>query len=292
MALDNIFELGASGVAAAVQRDGFVVVRNALSAAELDAVRDALEPHFEAAHCGHEDFMGRRTKRFGALISKTNAVFPLILHRAVLAVADAVLLRHCARYHIHYTGTMRLEPGESAQNLHRDTGIFPFANPCPPLTVATMWALSDFTNENGGTRLVPGSHHWPEDREPRPDEVVATEMPAGSVLIYTGNTLHGGGDNTSTAPRTGLAIHYGMGWLRQEENQFLAVSSEQARTLPDDILKLMGYALGTKNLGFVDHVDPLQYLRGERDPANSDLSAPEFLERHAAVKLLHVAEAD
>ncbi len=290
MQLANVFSDrdAASRVAEAVQRDGYGVVEGALTPEALDDMRRDLAPLLARAHSGHEDFMGRRTKRFGALIAKSLAVRTLLLHPTVLAVADAVLRPHCARYHVHYTGVMNLEPGEQAQVLHRDTSIFPFANPCPPLTLATMWAISDFTPENGATRIVPGSHRWEEAREPLPAEIAAAAMPAGSVLIYTGNSLHGGGANLDRHPRTGVALHYGMGWLRQEENQYLAVPPDVARTLPDPILELMGYALGTKHLGFVDHVAPLDHLKGVRDPAESNLAPPELLERHAALKKLVV----
>ncbi len=291
MQLTNVFTQhdAVSSVSEAVSRDGYAVVQGALTPGELQAMRQDLAPYFERAHSGHEDFMGRRTKRFGALIAKSEAVRTLLLHPTVLAVADAVLGPHCARYHIHYTGVMHLEPGEKAQVLHRDTGIFPIANPCPPLTLATMWAISDFTEKNGGTRIVPGSLHWEDAREPEDWEIAVTEMPAGSVLIYTGNSLHGGGANLDDGPRTGVALHYAMGWLRQEENQYLAVPPEQARELPDRILELMGYALGTKHLGFVDHIAPLDHLKGVRDPAESDLAPPDLLEKNAAIKKLVVA---
>lgn len=290
MSIRNVFSLEdeQSSVVGAIKSDGYAIVEDALLPEQLRAIRGDLAPFFDQAHAGHEDFMGRHTKRFGALLAKSKAVQDLLLHPTVLGVADALLLQHSVRYHVHYTGVMQLQPGEKAQMLHRDTSIFPFANPCPPMTIATMWAISDFTEENGGTRFVPGSHRWPDGREPRQEEIVSTEMPAGSVLIYTGNSLHGSGDNSSDRERTGLALHYGMGWLRQEENQYLAVPEDIARGLPDRVLELMGYALGTKNLGFVDHVSPLEYLKGERNAAKCDLSPPALRDKDAALKKLHI----
>ena len=211
--------------------------------------------------------MGSLTKRFGALVAKSTAVQALIMHPTVLAVADHALLPSCVAYRLHYTGVMHLEPGEKQQVLHRDTSVYPFANPCPPLTVATMWAVTDFTRTNGGTRICPGSHQWANDRAPARADVIATEMPAGSVLIYLGNVVHGGGSNRSDRARTGVALHYSLGWLRQEENQYLAVTQEQARTLPEELQELLGYALGSSNFGFVDHIAPKDYLHGTRDPS-------------------------
>ncbi len=287
----NVFEAGsdASEVAAAVTGDGYAVVRDAIGAGTLAAVAADLEPYLDAAHTGHEEFMGSLTKRFGALVAKSTAVQALIMHPTVLAVADHALLPSCVTYRLHYTGVMHLEPGEKQQVLHRDTSVYPFANPCPPLTVATMWAVTDFTRQNGGTRICPGSHQWANDRAPARADVVATEMPAGSVLIYLGNVVHGGGSNRSDHARTGVALHYSLGWLRQEENQYLAVTQEQARTLPDELQELMGYSLGSSNFGFVDHVAPKDYLHGTRDPSESDVSPDGMSERVDGLQRFHVS---
>ena len=252
MTTRNLFEADADQytVAEAVFNDGYAIVQGALDSAQLNAIREDLRPYLDDAHEGHEEFMGRRTKRFGALIAKSEAVQALLLHPTVLAAADRALLGQCVRYHVHYTGVMHLEPGETGQVLHRDTGVYPVANPCPPFTVATMWAISDFTHENGGTRIVPRSHLWDDARVPEPSEIQSSEMPAGSVLIYTGNTIHAAGSNRSNGARSGVALHYGLGWLRQEENQYLAVPPEQARELPLQIRELMGYALGAPQLWF------------------------------------------
>ena len=168
MELKNTFAGDAppAAVAAAVAEDGYAVVRDAIDADTVAAVKADLAPYFEKAHDGHEEFYGKLTKRFGALLAKSTAVQALLVHPTVLAVADDALLPHCVRYRVHYTGVMHIEPGETRQVLHRDIGLYPIASPCPPLTVATMWSLSDFTRENGGTRLVPGSHLWSNDREP------------------------------------------------------------------------------------------------------------------------------
>ena len=276
----------------AVSRDGYAVVRDAVDPETVAAVSTDLAPFLEDAHKGHEEFFGKLTKRFGALLAKSTAVQSLLVHPTVLAVADHALLPHCVRYHVHYTGVMHLEPGETRQVLHRDTSIYPIANPCPPMTVATMWAVSDFTRQNGGTRLVPGSHLWSNERVPKPAEVVATEMTPGSVLIYTGNVIHGGGTNHADQPRTGVALHYNLGWLRQEENQYLAVPQEIARKLPHQIQELMGYALGSSSLGFVDHIEPKDYLHGVRDQAKSSLGPPELRERVDALDRLHFSHTE
>lgn len=255
----------------ALERDGYAVIENVLEGATLERVRAELKPHLDSRAPGTENMMGTRTRRFGRLLARSRTVQDLLVHPLVLALADAVLLPHCVRYQVNYTGVMYLEPGETAQPLHRDTGFYPFQNPAPPLILATMWALTDFTDENGATRLVPGSRHWTDERAPRREDIVAAEMPAGSVLLYVGNTIHGGGANRSAAARYGLALHYSLGWLRQEENQYLAVPPEDARRLPRRIQELMGYALGGAALGFVDHQDPNDVLNGRAGDAAGDI---------------------
>ena len=242
-----------------LERDGYVIIKDALSAEQITRVRGELQPHLEARD-GVNGFLGDRTRRVGRLLSRSTAVQELVTHPLVLSIADAVLLPYCVRYRINYTGTMCIEPGETAQALHRDTGFYPIQNPAPPLILATIWALSDFTAENGATRLVPGSRHWTDDKEPTPADIAVAEMPARSVLLYIGSTLHGGGANVSNTARYGLGLHYALGWLRQEENQYLAVPPEEARKLPQKIQELLGYSLGAAALGFVDHQDPSVFL--------------------------------
>lgn len=160
MGLENTFsgDTPVSDVADAVERDGYAVVRGAIDPQTVAAMAADLDPWLNAAHTGHESVMGSLTKRFGALLARSDTVQRLLMDPTVLAVADRVLLPYCARYRVHYTGVMHLESGEKQQVLHRDTGLFPIANPAPPLTLATMWAITDFTRDNGATRVVPGSH--------------------------------------------------------------------------------------------------------------------------------------
>jgi ectoine hydroxylase-related dioxygenase (phytanoyl-CoA dioxygenase family) len=279
-------------IASSLNNHGFAVIQDAIKPELLSTLRAELDPYFADLHQGHDDFMGHKTKRFGALLLKSTAVQDLMMHPMVLGAVDKVLLDYCVNYHIHYTGVMQLQPGEKAQVLHRDTGIFPFANPSPPLTVATMWALNDFTVENGGTILAPGSHTWHDDRVPTKDELQPTVMTAGSVLIYLGNNLHGGGANRSDDVRSGLAIPYGLGWLRQEENQYLAVPPDQARLLPQALQELLGYNLAAPSFGFVDHIHPRDYINGVRDVADSNVSSPELRKKTETLKRFHVNKTE
>ncbi len=279
-------------IIAAVRRDGYAIVERAIGDADVARLKEELAPFLSETDVGTEDFWGHHTKRFGALIGKSEIARQMLLAPAVLAVADAILLEHCARYWVNYTGVMHLGPGESAQTLHRDTNLWPFNNPAPPLTVATMWAVSEFNKENGGTRLVPGSHLWDDARKPEPDEIISAEMPAGSVLIYTGNVIHGGGANRANAPRYGVALHYVLGWLRQEENQMLTMTREEARQMPEAVQRLMGYSLGASALGFADHRDPFEILNGQAGDEPATISPQELVEAEARIKRLNVLAAE
>jgi ectoine hydroxylase-related dioxygenase (phytanoyl-CoA dioxygenase family) len=254
-------------LAAALERDGYVIVERLAPTLTANALAE-LGPHIAAAPAGHSDFLGRRTKRLGGLFRKSTAAQALATHPTVLALADAVLLPHCARYQLNFSGIMHLMPGAEPQALHRDGIIYPFLHPCPPTQMPAMWALTDFTAENGATQVVPGSHLWEHDRRPAAEEVLAAAMPAGSVLVYTSGILHGGGRNVSDVDRTGMALQYSLGWLRQEENQYLANPPEVARAYPERLQRLIGYDYGGPYLGFVDGDDPHRLLEeGYTGPA-------------------------
>ena len=245
----------ADDIAASIAEHGYVIIEEL--ATDLAArARAELAPHIDAAPFGHNAFLGEHTKRINSMLARSLAAQELAIHPAVCALADRILLPHCARYQLNFSGIMHLEPGAGAQSLHRDGAIYPVLHPCPPTQIATMWAITDFTAENGGTRIAPGSHLWEHDRIPREGEVVNAEMPAGSVLIYTSGVYHGGGENRSNTVRTGMALQYSWGWLRQEENQYLANPPEVARAYPEALRRLIGYDYGGPYLSFVNGDDP------------------------------------
>lgn len=259
-----------------LDEEGYVIVEE-LAQGLTGSVREELEPHIEVAPYGHAEFLGFRTKRLGGLFRKSIAARELALHPVVLELADRLLLPHCARYQLNFTGIMHLAPGAGAQSLHRDGLLYPFKHPHPPTIMPTMWALTDFSADNGATCVIPGSHRWAHDREPYPDEIVVAEMPAGSVLIYTSSMLHGGGTNRSNDVRTGLALQYALGWLRQEENQYIVNPPEVAREFPEKLQRLIGYDYGGPYLGFANGDDPHRALEEVHDGpprrSNSDVDA-------------------
>ena len=246
-------------------RDGCAVVDRLVERETLDAVRSELEPWIEATQPGGDEFSGGRTRRTGGLIARSERVRDLIMHPFVLDTVGGVLER-AKNFQLHLTQVISIGPGESAQAIHRDQWAFDFF-PFPKgyeVQCNTIWAMTDFTEENGATRLMPGSNHSDDKQRFTLEDTEPAEMEAGSVLFYTGSLYHGGGANQSDAVRYGLNLTYVVAWLRQEENQYLSVPREIARELPEDLLRLMGYARGAYALGYIDDTrDPIAAVRPE-----------------------------
>ena len=254
----------AADVAEALDREGCAVVERLVPPALLDRARAELKPYLDATPAGPDEFTGRHTRRTGGLIARSETCRDVVMHPLVLDSVKGVL-QHATTFHLHLTQVIAIGPGADVQMIHRDQWAFDFF-PFPTgyeVQCNTIWAMTDFTEENGATRLVPGSHRLEGRREFSQADTVPGEMPAGSVLFYTGALYHGAGANRSTEVRYGLNITYAVSWLRQEENQYLSVPADVARELPDPLLRLMGYARGAYALGYVDDMrDPLDVLKG------------------------------
>ena len=238
-------------ICAQLDEDAAVIVDNVVSADSLAALRAELDPYLLGVARGRNDFSGFETKRVGALVARSPACRGLVLDPMVNAICDTVLGRHADGYQLHFTQAVSIGPGESAQVLHRDRGVWGGYVPRRIETqLSTIWAVSDFTRDNGATLLVPGSQHWDKDRQPEPHEIAAAEMTAGSVLIYTGTVMHGGGTNLTDTNRLGVLLHYTLNWLRQEENQYLSCPPDVAKDLSPELRELLGYSQGGTVLGF------------------------------------------
>ena len=251
-------------IADVLKEDGCVAIADLASPQVMDQIQAELDPYLHATGGGNTEFLGPTTRRTGALIARAPSARPLITHRTIIDTLDLVLGDHASTFQIDLTQLVTIGPGEPAQMIHRDQWSFDrYKFPTGfEAEVATMWAVTDFTEEMGATRMVVGSHRWEDD----PDEVdTALSVPAvmtkGSVLLYTGSIFHGGGANKTETSRIGMNIGYSLGWLRQEENQYLACPPEIARTLPEGLLRLMGYQRGSYSIGYVDDLrEPLDWL--------------------------------
>ena len=255
----------ADDLVAVLQSDGGVIVDDLAQGDVLDRFEAELAPWLAATPYGGEDFAGRATRRTGALAARCPASRELLQHPLILA-ATAGLLADATTFHVHLTQTIAIGGGQPAQPIHRDQWAFDFF-PFPDgydVQLNTIWALTDFTEANGATRIVPGSNRGDVDRlgSFTAADTVPAEMSRGSVLVYSGSVHHGGGANTTDDVRIGINLTYARSWLRQEENQYLCVPLEVARTLDDDLLRLLGYARGAYALGYVDDGrDPLDVVR-------------------------------
>jgi ectoine hydroxylase-related dioxygenase (phytanoyl-CoA dioxygenase family) len=246
-----------------LERDGCVVIEGVLDQSQVVAVAAELAPHFESAPNCAGDFYGYVTKRLSGLIAKSPTCRSMAIDPAVLGVMDHFLLKGCRGYHLNLTQAIQIGPGEPAQVIHRDDLMFNFVHPEFEAMINTMWAVDDFTEENGATHVVPGSHKWPLDRIAQPDEITQGVMKAGSVLIWLGSLQHGGGANRTKRPRTGIVHSYCLGWLRQAEPQYLAVPVQIARDCPERLQRLLGYFVHEPNLGSLEGQDPIGLLTGE-----------------------------
>jgi ectoine hydroxylase-related dioxygenase (phytanoyl-CoA dioxygenase family) len=260
----------------ALREQGGIIVEDVLDAAllarfnaELDPLLANAKPNRTFLNPGLDWFFGARTRHVTAVASKS-ATFArdVLCHPVYMGVCDAILGPSCARYQLNLAHVLDRGPGAEQQYIHRDELVWVHVpRPHPELQVASVIALVDFTADNGATRVVPGSHRWDWERMAREEELVAAEMPAGSAVIYLGSTLHGGGANTTADQwRRGMHLSYVLGWLRTEENHYLASPPEVARRLPRPAQEMLGYAAhdalhqGGGYLGALDLRDPVEML--------------------------------
>ncbi|HLB07180.1 MAG TPA: phytanoyl-CoA dioxygenase family protein [Alphaproteobacteria bacterium] len=261
-------------VVRALRREGCVILRNLVAPEVVDRITRELEPYLDATPHGTGDYVGFNTKRTSALITKSETVGrELAIHPLILDAVNAILGERCQHIQLATTQAVSIGPRETVQAFHRDDSIYPFKHPSPESVVSTVWALTDFTEANGATRVVPGSHRWGDKRLPKEDDAAQAVMPKGSVVIYLGSVYHGGGASRARSYRTGLILGYSLGWLRQEENQYLVVPPEVAKRLPEKLQRLIGYTLHPPYLGWVEMQDPHIVLEGR---ASATMAASEL----------------
>ncbi|MDA8523999.1 phytanoyl-CoA dioxygenase family protein [Alphaproteobacteria bacterium] len=233
-----------------LEKDGALILDNVVSADFLAELRAETDPYMEATSNGADDFGGRLTTRTGGLVMRSEKCRALVMDERILEPCNAFLGPYCEKVQLHLTQIIRIRGGQTAQPIHRDRWAWGthLAHVEPQFN--TIWAITDFTAENGATQVVPGSTKWPDNAVIKPEQITQAEMKAGSVLIYSGSVFHGGGENRSSSDRIGINITYTLGWLRQEENQYLTCPPELAKTLPRDLQALVGYSMGQYALGY------------------------------------------
>lgn len=274
-------DCSAEQVAEALKTEGYAIVDELVPPELMDRIGAEMGPYVETTPYGQDAFVGPLTRRTGSMIARSKAARELVMNPLAIATA-ARFLGHAYTFQLHLTQIISVAPGSAPQPLHQDQlawDFFPFPDDYH-VQCNILWAMSDYTEEMGATRVVPGSQYAGRDKTYAQGDSVPAVMKRGSALFYTGKIYHGAGANVSDKLRQAINITYAVGWLRQEENQFLSTSLELARTLPDDLLHVMGYRMGCFALGYVrDFEDPMVAIR---EPEQRGVFGIDMTQRNAA----------
>jgi len=245
----------------ALASEGFVVLERVLSSKEISSLCTALNPYLQGQHYGRNRFEGLRTQRVYALVAKDPVFADLVVHPRLLGLLDALLEPN---YLLSAALAIHLGPGEEAQPFHYDDGSYHVPRPRPAIGGSAIWALDNFTADNGATEVIPGSHRWGNERPLADDQRVRTiVMPAGSVVVFQGTLWHRGGANRSDRSRLAITPQYCQPWARQLENMALAVPLDVAARCPQRVQEMLGFSIHPPLMGYVDGMHPARLI----DPA-------------------------
>jgi ectoine hydroxylase-related dioxygenase (phytanoyl-CoA dioxygenase family) len=247
-----------------IEDQGYTILERVIGDELLDALCERLLEieHERGIRPACNDFEGHETVRIYNLLAYGAPFDRVPIHPALLPVVEGVLDEGCL---VSSLSSISIGSGETPQPIHADDQVIGLARPHAPVVCNSMWALSDFTEENGATRIVPGSHRterWPVYGDPDIESIPA-EMPRGSILVWNGSLWHGGGANRTGEPRVGLAMNYCAGFIRQQENQQLGIPREVAARFPARLQRLIGYGVYRGLIGHIDKRDPLELLGGD-----------------------------
>jgi ectoine hydroxylase-related dioxygenase (phytanoyl-CoA dioxygenase family) len=244
-----------------LDRDGYIILRGLLTADEIRELLARLEPYENGRPMGRNNFEGERSRRVYALAGKHEAFMRLAAHPAVMAILEQ---RFCPNWLLSTLQSIRLYPGETAQPWHTDDLFYLIPRPRGLLGITAIWAIEDFTEENGATQVIPGSHLWADEHpDEREHEEVTAVMPAGSVLLFNAALWHRGGENRSSGTRLCISPQYCQPWLRPQESQLLIAPPAIAARYSDRARSMLGYSIHPPFIGQVDGMHPLRLI----DPA-------------------------
>ena len=250
-----------------IKRDGGVIIANFVSSQTLEAFRGELDQYLNETPYGEDAyFAGHQTRRVARLIARSDTAVSIALHPLFIETARKILqtpapvwsgserVEVAPNIQLSFTQAIQICPGQGLQPLHRDDATSLWRHPQygREARLQMMLAVSDFTEENGATRVIPGSPTWDDRRMPTQEETVPAEMAAGSALFWIGSVYHGGGANKSEQPRTGVSMAYDLAFLRSEENHLLSIPLERVRQLPEEMQQLLGWSVSKTFLGWVE----------------------------------------
>jgi ectoine hydroxylase-related dioxygenase (phytanoyl-CoA dioxygenase family) len=243
-----------------LDRDGYTIVRDAFDADVARSIHDdvlRLESELDIG-TGTNGFEGRSTTRVYNLLAHGSLYEQIPVHPVVLPLIEYVLGDGCL---VSSLSSITIRPGEIAQPIHADDQVMPLPKPHPATTANSMWAITDFTEANGATRIIPGTHT--ADHSPtygQHYDSICSEMQAGGILVWHGSLWHGGGANRTDQLRMGIAMNYCAGWVRQQENQQLGIPLRTVRDFSPRLRELCGFGVYRGLIGHIDRRTPAQAL--------------------------------
>ena len=249
-----------------IEERGYTIIKNAFDVALADEIRDALLQIEKSDDIVPAEnlFEGHRTVRIYNLLARHPIFQKAPINKNILPLVEGVLDEGCL---ISSLSSIAIASGETPQPIHADDQLIGLTRPHKPIVCNSMWALTDFTEENGATRLVPGSHKFDQFPEYGPNihyDTIAAEMKRGSVLVWNGSLWHGGGANTTEERRIGLAVNYCAGFIRQQENQQLGIPLDLAKTFSPRLQDLCGFGVYQSLIGHIDKSSPAERLLGRK----------------------------
>jgi N-acyl-L-homoserine lactone synthetase len=257
-----------------LRQTGYCIIPDAMSLESLAQINEDLDGRFAATPFCEGGFYGPRTKRFGSLLKRSAAVQDLVQHQLILGITQKLLGPWCDRFNLNLTQAIEIHPGAPAQFPHRDQDMWRGEKGRLEYLINVIWPLTEFTAENGATRIWPCSHHPGALDLPPVEKPIVAEIAPGSALIFLGSTLHGAGANYARSARRGLIVSYCLGWLKPFENQWLCYPPDVARTFSPELAALIGYSQHRPNLGNYEGQSPAILLNG---PVSDFLPATDAL---------------
>ena len=241
-----------------INSDGYIVIEKLFSDAAMDALKSDVLPRFKH-EAGRNNFEGLATQRLYTMMAETDIANPMVEHPLILGLLDKIFEPN---YLLSQLQVINIHPGEAAQPLHYDDGFYPWPRPRRALGAATIIAVDDFTESNGATVAIPGSHLWGDKYPAKDDKVklIKAVMPKGSVLFFLGTLWHGGGANESDTPRMCLTAQYCAPFCRTQENFSLSIPKERVKSFSENIQRLLGYSIHPPFMGMVEGKHPKRVL--------------------------------
>jgi hypothetical protein len=235
--------------------EGYVIIENLLTLSQCNQIKKQCLRLM--SHTGRNNFEGEKTQRLYNVLGKIRCTDTLADHPRILGLMD-LLFR--PNYLLSQSQVINILPGETQQAFHYDDSFYQIPRPRPPLGAASIWAIDDFTAENGATIVVPKSQEWDGQRSPTTENTIKAVMPAGSVIFFLGTTWHAGGENLSATARLAVTHQYCEAFMRQQENYLLELDKDIVRGLSPELRSLVGYSIYPPFMGMVDGKHPLRLL--------------------------------